>query len=152
MLNNLLHRPDHIIRTSLLSQLPVHLSGIFQFLRIDTTRHQNRGSNRRELVERLCVTELASRNRGWDLEIASRNIVPDCVAEHVVECIRFRDVLAVFADYGAELALVIELRLRFWVDGHVFVGAGECVGWLREDYRVGGDSELGKDQQINLYD
>ena len=57
----------------------------------------------------MLVTEnrKIARERERD-ERGVRTIVADCVSKDIVEGFRFRDVGAEFADYGDELAFVVE--------------------------------------------
>lgn len=135
---------NHIIGTSLLPLLAIHLGPVPQLLRIaNDLGGYNAGPHGREVVEGLGVAELAAGDGGRELVVARGDVVGDGVAEDVRGVVFRGRVLAVPRDDEGEFAFVVEHALAGRVDGDRVEGAGERVARLGEDGGVGGDGELG---------
>lgn len=67
------------------------------------------------------------------MEIAGRNVVTDGVPEDVVQCVAFADVVPVFPNHNAQLALVVKQFLRVWVDLDIVQWSCEAIGRGCED-------------------
>src|SRR5258708_3438273 len=61
------------------------------------------------------------------LHITCRHIIPDCVAENIVERICFRDVLASSPDDGGKLKFIVKLA-TIGRPGNLLLRSNHCVG------------------------
>lgn len=143
MLNDLANGEDHVFRPSFLSLLTVDLGPVLQLLRIANNLFAgNTRSYGRKAVEGLCISKLAARDSGWDLEIARTDVVTDCVAENVILPVVFGGVLAVLRDDDSELAFIVQVALAVFMNRDLVQRPSESIAGLHEDGWIGGYREL----------
>lgn len=116
MFDDLTHRPNHVVRTCLLSDMPVDLGAEFEILGIRyRTGQHNRWSDRGKPIKRFGVAELSATIMRH-LEISGAHVIAVRIPQDVRGCFRGRDVFGVAANYDGQLAFVVESGLRVWVD------------------------------------
>lgn len=131
--DELLTRPYHLRRARRLSHVAVDRGLQVQSLRI---RHQLRRdqvrSRRAKVIKGLGVAHLVP---GYvdGVKVARRDVVADCVAEHVVQCVVLTDVVSILANHDAQLSLVVQQLLRVWVDLDVVQWSSQTIGRSSKD-------------------
>ena len=127
----------------LLPDLSIDLRPVSQLLRIaDNFFARDAGTNGRELVEALGVSELAPRHVCRQLVVARADVVTHSVAQDVVGPVVSGGVFAVPANDDGQLAFIVKHTLAVLVNWDGVQWPRKGVGRLHEDGWVGGDGEL----------